>query len=777
MKFDQPYETPFTITFTFETLIDKIKVLAKDDPFYAKQNEFVLNEIKNKTFLCNPLTENSLEEHDLFYKQLLKNIFSPLLTKNEIKAIGIPFANIIYHPTQRFENIIKNAGDNFYLKLNGFSEDQFYILSCCVILDLFYGTNFRIDIPFIYDIPSKEGYISYYRVLTNADFLTIKPTSTSIMLSEEEIKELVDNYNNIALWKEKFPPNSWELYGFGIITMYDATSEVAISNLKSQLIHAKDDYSNIKGDVTEIFRSFFRISDLEIGYTGINYKENKFEISPINTVIESKILSSVPKKFLADKIQENLLNQATEQRKYFSISDIDRFSPVDADIHVLKNFKALNIKSAILTPLYKNGKLLGILEITSPTKSLNSINANKIDEIIIYLEDTINQLNEHFENHVVAIIQQEYTAIHPSVYWKFHDEAMKHVNILGEPSDKLPYKSISFGNLIPFYGQSDVRNSSVERNNAILKDIKNSLDHLISLLQSLTDCVGQSQLIEKINIKKKELTNGLKANTETEIQLFLQQEIYPKLDLLKFKNLEDNEKITLYFKQIEDNASNLYFHRKQFDDSISMINKELSNLIDKRHDEQQQRFPFYYERFKTDGVEHHFYMGASIAPWLSYDNVYLKNLRIWQLRLVTESEMVYKKLSDKLPTKLDITSLIFVYSTAISIRFRMDEKRFDVDGSYNARYEMIKKRIDKSLIKNTTERLVKVGKISIVFSLEEEKTDYLKYIAILQSEGYLLHDTEIVELEDLQGISGLKALRVGVNYEAENMRYEFYPKI
>jgi hypothetical protein len=35
----------------------------------------------------------------------------------------------------------------------------------------------------------------------------------------------------------------------------------------------------------------------------------------------------------------------------------------------------------------------------------------------------------------------------------------------------------------------------------------------------------------------------------------------------------------------------------------------------------------------------------------------------------------------------------------------MDEKRFDVDGTYNARYEVVKKRIDKNNIKERKELL------------------------------------------------------------------------
>jgi hypothetical protein len=39
-----------------------------------------------------------------------------------------------------------------------------------------------------------------------------------------------------------------------------------------------------------------------------------------------------------------------------------------------------------------------------------------------------------------------------------------------------------------------------------------------------------------------------------------------------------------------------------------------------------------------------------------------------------------------------------------------------VDGAYDIRYEIVKKRIDKALIKGTNERATQPGKIVIVYS-------------------------------------------------------------
>ena len=91
--------------------------------------------------------------------------------------------------------------------------------------------------------------------------------------------------------------------------------------------------------------------------------------------------------------------------------------------------------------------------------------------------------------------------------------------------------------------------------------------------------------------------------------------------------------------------------------------------------------------------------------------------------------------------------------------------RSDVDGTYNIRYEIVKKRIDKVRIKDTSERLTQPGKIAIVYSQSKDAAEYIEYIEFLQSQQLLKPGFEKHELEELQGVSGLKALRVDVNFD------------
>ena len=76
----------------------------------------------------------------------------------------------------------------------------------------------------------------------------------------------------------------------------------------------------------------------------------------------------------------------------------------------------------------------------------------------------------------------------------------------------------------------------------------------------------------------------------------------------------------------------------------------------------------------------------------------------------------------------------------------MDEKRFDVDGAYDIRYEIVKKRIDKALIRGTSERVTQPGKLAIVYSTASEAAEYRRYVEFLQNKGYFGPEVEELEL-------------------------------
>lgn len=456
MKFQAFYESPFVLKFSFEKLIRKMEAESSESSEYALSHQRILDKTKEFPELLNGISNlDFFKDNETMMKELLRDLFPPMLTGNEIKAIGFPFYNFFFNPSKRFQSILKNAGENFDLFIKGLDPHRFYVMSCCLILRDFYKVPLNMSMPFIFDIPNEEGIVNHYRFLNNVDFVDINPLEEYKNLTEEEIGELLDNFDDYELWKEKFPPKSWELKGFAVINFFDATTEIAVSNLKSKLINLEDD-KNLKSEMNKIFRSIFQVPDLELGFTAIDFEENKFVRNPINGVIDSFILSGgIPQDCKNELLCEKNFNTLVETRKFFSISDVERTYQEFPDSTFAKQFYESGIKSAIFAPIIKDKKLLGIIELVSRKKMLNSINATKMEIVMPYLEDTMDRLYDGIETRIQAIIQREYTSIHPSVYWKFRQEAERHIGFYREEFD-LPYRKITFENLTPLFGQTDI---------------------------------------------------------------------------------------------------------------------------------------------------------------------------------------------------------------------------------------------------------------------------------------------------------------------------------
>jgi len=769
MNYEQDRISPFTLKISFHKVLEALEVIAASDIDYRSDYaKALLKHAAPFPELREGITDAALlKQHEPLIKNLLADLFPTALTKNELKAATVPFYNLAFNFTERLEKLLSAAGADFDMAIRNFDEHQFYVMSCCLILNSHYGYNFDFSRPLFFDIPDSKGIMKHYRILYNADFLEILPTEKAVEITEEDVRLLMDNFGNLELWKEKFPENSWVLKGFGIMSLFDATIESAISNLKSNLLKLDESKEITKSNIQGIFRSIYKIPDLNIGFTEISLEDNQFTLSPFED-IKSYILSDNKEldcnRFFCDVTMQKLLRS----RDYFIISDVEAYkkaNPMDAGFadHLL----AQGIKSCILAPIVKNGRLLGFVELVSArARELNSINANKLSYILPFLTDTIDRFYSELQNEVDAIIQNEYTAIHHSVYWKFREEALTHINSRAERD--FAYKEIVFREVYPLYGQIDIKGSSTARNESIEQDLIKQIERLIALFRFIYK-KEQLPLIEQHIFELSKIESQLKkellADTESIIQGYIKKEIHPVLNHFETSNGEIRKRINNYFDSLEPKTKMVYDSRKDFDDALSIINKKMAAILDRKQIEAQASFPHYYERFKTDGVEHNMYIGASISPKHAYSPIYLNNLRLWQLQAMCEMENEYYKLKPSLPYDLDVTSLILVFGTPISIRFRMDEKRFDVDGTYNARYEVVKKRIDKSNIKGTEERITDKGKITIVYSQKSEEEEYRRYIRFLQHKNLLGNVVENFEVEDLQGVTGLKALRVAVVYD------------
>ncbi|MDO6599399.1 GAF domain-containing protein [Tenacibaculum sp. 1_MG-2023] len=766
-------DLPLQLNISFEKIYDMLKTYAdsesKNHPFYSSA-KIVVKEVEKHPELIAGFTDLTiLQKHEDLIQLLLDALFPELLTLNEIKAVTIPFSFTSFKFTQRFENILKNAGDNYELQIRDFDENSLYIMACTFILNTVYKYPVDLKRPFFFDIPDKNlGTTKNYRVAFNADFMEITPSENAPKITEDDIKLLLDNYDNVDVWKEKFPLESYIFKGFGIMNLFDVTTDETISSIRTNLLR-KDDGSIVE-KLQEDLSSFYNIKDLKVGFSifdtsEISYGTSKIKKADSILLDNEKTISC--SDFFCDHIMENVFHKNTS----IVVSDVKKYGIGSNENPFYKKLKSRNIGSIILIPIKTSeNNDLALLEIGSPRPyELNTVNKQKLQDIIPVLKAAVDRFSEEYANILEATIQEHYTSIHPSVKWKFNNAAENYLQQIFENIENPKPEEIVFNNVYPLYGQLDVKGSSIARNNAILEDLTTQLTLAISVLKEACNSENlpiYNELMFRVSAYLKEVKKGLKAGDEIAILDFLKTEIYPVFTHIKDINLDLEALVNTYMSRLDNNLQVVYEKRKAYEQSVTLLNDKLSKFIDKKQEGAQQMFPHYFERYKTDGVEFNMYIGESLTKKKKFDNLYLYNLRFWQIQLMYEMENLAMNATKEMEHKLRVASLILVHSNPLAIKFRMDEKQFDVDGAYNIRYEIIKKRIDKAHIKGTDERLTVPGKIAIVYSQDKDKLEYIKYLNFLQSKNQL-GKIEELELEDLQGVSGLKALRVKVIYKED----------
>ncbi len=767
--------TPFHIEFSFDKLkeeLKKISTAAYENPYKKAYYEDLLARA-DQQLIVDEQALNTPEgsTYESLVKELFDVIFPAALSDNEIKAVSMPFQNIMFNHTKRFKKIIVDAGGTYTGEIRNFNQNEYYIACCCIIMNFYFQTNFDLTQPLFIDLPDKRGITRYYRVLYNADFVELSPRENAVMLTKEDIELLQDNYDDFEMWQRYFPQKSWNLKGFGLLSLVDVTFENALSLLKESFLKTELQRKPLGDFVNQLFSSIFKLPNLKIGLTVLQGdKTAQSELKNV-MIVNSYLLNEEQSQIV---ISAQAYRQLMIQQKYFSISDVEAEIHKDEHREMCENLAKKGVRSCLFSPIITSTGIEGILEIVSSNpRDLHSVNAQKLNELMPIISETMERVRSDALNHIEAIIQREYTTIHPSVYWKFLEEAQK--NYIDSVTDKnYILTPIAFPDVFPLYGEIDIKGSSQLRNDAIQKDLKAQLEQLLDLLKDYPT-EGKNILFEKHQLKlqayHKQVNKHFYSGLEQRIQNYIREEIHPLLR--KESYLFVTEKLNIYFGYVDYELDVYYRYRKVFDKQIGRINKSYSDILDLRQKEAQVVYPHYYERFKTDGVEHNMYIGDSICPDRAFDITYLQNLRLWQLQVMAEQMCVHYRnnIQDKIP--MDATSLIFVYDASLSIQFRMDEKRFDIDGSYNTRYEIIKKRLDKAMIKNSEERIVQPKSIAIVFASHADRDEYMAYIKYLQHLGVLQASTQAFDVEDLQGVSGLIGLRVLVqlDYNLERLDY------
>lgn len=763
----------FNTVLSLQPLVTVLKkMVTEDKPGAKKLYQDILAEIESKPELLQPFEDTTLlQTNEELVEALLATIFPPSTSSSQgLYAITFPFSSEAIYASPGFKKIFLKDGRTINVPDRRTTVDitrASLSLAFNVILKKLYSFSVPITATSVHPFPDEDGSLTkYYELKLNAEFVDVKVINDSYALPASfspqrslEVDEL----------REIFPLENFQFQGLVVIDVNDVTQEQITSEIKNALLNFNA-FTDVEvyDELQQHVQSLIRLRGVKIGITPFFKKDSYYfytETHYRNSLL-FKNSEVIQRKDEISELCREIFRNNNQPVLYHTLSSHNA-----RQNELLKYYVSLGATSLLLCPLKcEDGSLIGLLEVMSdqPGK-LHYQHVSRITPAIELFTLALKKTNENLQMQIDKTIKEHFTAIQPAVEWKFTEAAFQYLQHR-QTSEMAKMPPISFKDVYPLYGSIDIRNSSVERSNSIQLDLLEQLTLAGNVLTKACKVVDFPILQEtQFRIEKyiAAASDTLLSDDEMQIYDFLQIHLDTIFQNLLQLKPELKKEINDYFAALDPSRKIIYHHRKQYEDTITRINDALDRFTDQEQQSVQEIYPHYFERYITDGVEFNVYVGESLAPNKPFSDIYLRNLKLWQLTFLTRAARLTHSLEKRLPLPLQTTQLILAHSVPLSISFRRKERKFDVDGAYNIRYEIIKKRIDKVHIRDSDERLTQPGKIAIVYSQHKELLEYLEYIEFLQGEKLLGENIEHYDLEDTQGINGLKAVRVDVLFEPE----------
>jgi len=778
-----------TININEKFVLDKLDTGLSFKPFI----DFLRKRIKNDLSLKDKLTGFLLEKLEKYpelegdvpiediekYKDVLELIFVSMsnVTEDETRlpwAIGMPMRPLFVYGTSAFYDIMIDAKNQ---KLNKAAQHDPEVMR---------QRNLRITYPFIMEriynfkdfhkneiihtfVDEETGLLRHYRINIDTRFIDVTAVGPLPDLNTLAASSTFDDEHGFEKVANMLPLSLFKFRGFSVVTISDETVKYAVENIKNTIVsHNRHSEEECYKDVSQSLKTLVQTNAIDFNLTPL-FRVNDKLVLPGSHEIKSVLIGEDMDCMPAHNAYQSFAEEYVRNPKALIYKTI---SPKEAKLYpFLSTCTRTGIQSFVVLPLFYNSNLVGILEIyTRQAGLLDEKILAMLDPAFPVLAQLLQISIDDFETAIDGVIKEKFTSLQPAVQWKFNDAAWHYLQQM-ERTGKGKIETIGFESVYPLYGAIDIRNSTIERNKAQLNDLQQQFSILLETLQSVKkhyNLALTDEMIYKCRKWKNTLDETLTPHGEIKLTDFLEKEAVSFLKHFKLTHPGAAAIVDAYFEAIEETKGVAFAHRRQLEESMQMVNTAVNNYLDLMKDELQQSYPCYFERFRTDGVEYDIYIGQSIAPEKPFDILYLRNMRLWQISSMAAIAKITHEMMPTMPKPLQTTQLIFIHSSTIDISFRNDERRFDAEGGYNIRYQVIKKRIDKVHVANSNERLTQPGKIALVYFNRRDADEYISHIQYLQEQKILLDDLEFLDLEELQGVAGLRALRVGVNLDYDH---------
>ena len=762
---------PFSCRMSLGPLIQAVRRAQEESgPETDCRNDQVASVIEEAEPLAAPVAEPDITDaHRRIAAKLLSLVYPPEVLRTEAVAAFPPFTQRPVYATEAFKRLFVAADGSLKGRMN-MDEKEFdrgrAIRAYLFILDSLYGIRQQLAYPLVRIVEDPEtGLERHYRIDPGYRFVEALCKDDTPALSEKDTQRVLDRLTDPESLREILPPERFTLQGLTVFRAVDATESETISALSRDLI---DQESIVSSDGFERLQHHLRVlfqrPELTAGIAALEQDQI--------LLLNSGTHKTTDCIFAGSRHASKSLFNGSPYQHAVPHGHVVRVADVEKDDWFReKGGKAVpeGIRSLMIAPLTYKGEVIGTLDVGSPKAGdLCPMDTVLMSQIQPLFAMAVNKALDDFHSQIQQVIKEKCTPIHPVVEWRFEKAAFDHLEAL-RTDENAQMAPIVFKDVFPIYGISDVRGSAAERNRAISKDLSAQLGLALDVVReagAVRPLLIFRELENRIGGHIDRLKTGLGSDDETTVLAFLRNEVESHFEELKRYGPKTARAVERYTEALDPAVGSLYRSRKALEESLSLLTEKMAAYLDRQESELQRLVPHYFERHRTDGVDYLIYAGDALLEQGGFCDLHLKNLHLWQVQTAAGLARLAETLGPELKVPLQTAHLILVQDAPLSIRFRYDERRFDVDGAYDVRNEIIKSRIDKARVKGTGERLTQPGKIAVVYTGTQEAREMQQHIDFLIEEGELTGQLEVLDLEDLPGVQGLKALRVEVNTQS-----------
>ena len=327
--------------------------------------------------------------------------------------------------------------------------------------DAIEATDHRADptIPSVTPTRDAEGgLLRAFSIHADTRFCVARRTSASHgAIPAAVVRDLLAHRDDLSRWERAIPTESVVLEGVVLFRATEITREAARSALFATL-------ARVAGPLR---------ADLVAPFLRAYYGDPTLSVSLVALAPEARVATRAEVDLTrAPRAPEApLVHRAARDARPLLLTDLDAAEVSPEERAAVSAYREAGARSLALVPVWRDGAPLAVLAVTSERAgAVHAFNVRVLSDAASAASDLLARRIAAEEDRLQSAVRRLYTALHPTVDWRFRQAARAHLDALARGDADAAPEVIRFPDVHALWGQADVRGSTALRLAAIRSD-------------------------------------------------------------------------------------------------------------------------------------------------------------------------------------------------------------------------------------------------------------------------------------------------------------------